>query len=985
VKIRAGSIRQSRGAFLAGTAVALLLFVLDFDVVVDAYLRHASAAIGATIALIAGIGIAALARSRLGSLGLALTALATTGTLVAISGIVTGSLDDAAGLGPSAVAPSLFASLTIVAGLIAALAAVAGGLRNRPATIVAAVLAAYAISTIAVPPALQTGGYDAALALPPFLPAWLRGAFLGTFVVLLLGVVAAVVAAVRSKPYRPAALASCVAFTAILQATLYDAAVQGVPTPIAFERPPHAVPAQRDAIAVLAQFVPPENATTTTATAAQGQTSVIAGIGDTPAPTAQPAAPTAPPVDRFEAGIAAGRAALAKGDVSLAALAKMMPNDPAALDRMVRDRVALDIYPGSMRGAAGTLLARAGNDEDRAALLAVLLTAKGMTVRFARSALADAEIAELSARAKADRPDLEASPPDTVALGAGGFDKRSAELNARASASAALAALRGDLDRSRSIAGGLLDAAAAAGHPANGNPETSWPQTLRSHTWVQVTSPGGSWTDLDPSLARLEPGSHLGSAVTTLSALPASDAWQAAVRLVEDAGAGPQTLVTASAPVANLIGGYVVARMVPVGAEDPAKFENAASFRPEIVGALSAQGTPLDLTTLAAARALRLEIDVTAPGGEVTTYRRTLTGPLPAEPTARAAAAAQQVALIITPGAYNETFLMSRWLAAVHAVRPQIAKLAGYSGPLASPIAKDASLYPYSLAELAARDDAASLALSGDSARMWRDRPGIYLERSHVVLDGPVRRMVRAFDIVEDGMTAAGPGASLLNATRGVYVTHAEQTLDSPSLRVGMLQVADSAKSAGAKLAVLASPTDRSKIPAIDAAAIDNLDETFAHHQIALSYDKPSNVDGSSAYGWWTLDGNGNVVGRLTGGGGQEEEEESILIAEVPEQIMNGWDVNQITGSCFGDGATTTSCGGELCDTITGGSVEGAMGAGLNAANKKFFGQAINGQMTLENQMVGKIGGEIATSNTSGNLCGAAYGAAFGPAQSLAF
>lgn len=41
--------------------------------------------------------------------------------------------------------------------------------------------------------------------------------------------------------------------------------------------------------------------------------------------------------------------------------------------------------------------------------------------------------------------------------------------------------------------------------------------------------------------------------------------------------------------------------------------------------------------------------------------------------------------------------------------------------------------------------------------------------------------------------------------------------------------------------------------------------------------------------------------------------------------------------------------------------------------------------MTLENQMVGKIGGEIATSNTSGNLCGAAYEAAFGPAQSLKF
>ena len=66
---------------------------------------------------------------------------------------------------------------------------------------------------------------------------------------------------------------------------------------------------------------------------------------------------------------------LPEAEWSIAALAESLQYDPQAAFAFVRDSIAFDPYPGVLRGAAGTLAARAGNAYDRALLLGALLDA----------------------------------------------------------------------------------------------------------------------------------------------------------------------------------------------------------------------------------------------------------------------------------------------------------------------------------------------------------------------------------------------------------------------------------------------------------------------------------------------------------------------------------------------------------------------------------------------------------------------------------
>ena len=69
--------------------------------------------------------------------------------------------------------------------------------------------------------------------------------------------------------------------------------------------------------------------------------------------------------------------------------------EPEAIAAWVSEHVAVDIYRGSLRGAEGTLLGRAGNMLDRNLLLGALLEAAGYEVRLVRSHIGAAQAAQL--------------------------------------------------------------------------------------------------------------------------------------------------------------------------------------------------------------------------------------------------------------------------------------------------------------------------------------------------------------------------------------------------------------------------------------------------------------------------------------------------------------------------------------------------------------------------------------------------------------
>ena len=104
---------------------------------------------------------------------------------------------------------------------------------------------------------------------------------------------------------------------------------------------------------------------------------------------------------------------LPEAEWSIAALAEALRYDPQAAFAFVRDSIAFDPYPGVLRGAAGTLAARAGNAYDRALLLGALLDAMNVPHRFAFAALSDEAAAavldrasQATDRATGDRGDL---------------------------------------------------------------------------------------------------------------------------------------------------------------------------------------------------------------------------------------------------------------------------------------------------------------------------------------------------------------------------------------------------------------------------------------------------------------------------------------------------------------------------------------------------------------------------------------------------
>lgn len=195
---------------------------------------------------------------------------------------------------------------------------------------------------------------------------------------------------------------------------------------------------------------------------------------------------------------------------SLAALMDSFEGDPQRAFEFVRDSIAFDVYPGVLRGAEGTLAARAGNAWDRAVLLRTLLDGMALSTRYATAELDDADAARVAERVLRSA---------TVPLDDGAVVVRDQlrvdAVGARARRDYAL--LRSALgDRTQGMRSHTVSDLVA---------ET------RDHVWVQVRW-GADWVDYDPTLPASLPGSPVTPAAATFTELPDDLAHRVTLRLI---------------------------------------------------------------------------------------------------------------------------------------------------------------------------------------------------------------------------------------------------------------------------------------------------------------------------------------------------------------------------------------------------------------------------------------------------------------------
>lgn len=285
--------------------------------------------------------------------------------------------------------------------------------------------------------------------------------------------------------------------------------------------------------------------TTASAQGAANGTLALPAAADRAADAALvPAGAPARPEGEFDMGVIED-AALARAEAlapefwEVGALADRLGPDAVSAFEFVRDHVAFDPYAGVLRGAEGTLAARAGNSWDRALLLRALLDKQGHVSRIVLGDLGDDAIAELLSAAAAgapvplDEPGAVAAPTlDVVALGTRA--RRDFALLTGALADA------GSLDALGATAAGAAADARAA---------------IRQHAWVQVQQPDGGWLDLDPSLSGSMPGSTLTKATAAADQVPMAFHNQVVVRvlveMLEDGELSEEVSLEKSLPAAD--------------------------------------------------------------------------------------------------------------------------------------------------------------------------------------------------------------------------------------------------------------------------------------------------------------------------------------------------------------------------------------------------------------------------------------------------
>jgi hypothetical protein len=204
--------------------------------------------------------------------------------------------------------------------------------------------------------------------------------------------------------------------------------------------------------------------------------------------------------------------------------------DAGAIARFVAEEIHYEAYDGALRGAEGTLWARAGNAVDQATLLLALLAAAQVPARLAFGALTPAGEARLATIAAPDaaaaRAGYDAALTGSLGVVSVATPVASAPLTADQQAVVDLVTAQATAlqDRAATLAGdlapmlaGALDRAGIALPDLPASPLTALERSR--HAWVQIAD-GPVWTDLDPSDPDAAPGDTLAAVETTADAVP---------------------------------------------------------------------------------------------------------------------------------------------------------------------------------------------------------------------------------------------------------------------------------------------------------------------------------------------------------------------------------------------------------------------------------------------------------------------------------
>ena len=355
-------------------------------------------------------------------------------------------------------------------------------------------------------------------------PFWLQGAFLGVFVVVPVAVVAEMIALGRRMAARSAWSGEMGRVVALALSALMAAPALTLP------RSAHGVALAGSA----ARFA--------FADARQLEQAAAEGLVNEP-----PGIPEADPAHLLEVAGAAVRGFRSE-EWEVGALAASLGNDPAAAFAFVRDAIAFDPYAGVLRGAEGTLAARAGNAWDRALLLRALLDKSGSKTRLAFATLDGQTATGLIKRA---------------------FQRPVRSLSAPAQAGLLSHVVSGVAARARRDAAALRLALGSRINELGVEDAELLRQQVAQHAWVQMLK-GDAWIDLDPTLPDAQIGKSLVAAANgTAEDVPPEQQHTVVVRVIAETLADEKLSETVSLerelPAATAAHQYLLLRFAPEG------------------------------------------------------------------------------------------------------------------------------------------------------------------------------------------------------------------------------------------------------------------------------------------------------------------------------------------------------------------------------------------------------------------------------------